>query len=810
MKPVDPFAGPPRRQLPWKYSAPWAAALTVVAICLAVNRPTIASDDSIFQKQLRPFLQTHCMDCHNGTEAEGSLDLAKLSTDLTDAKVMRRWVLIHDRISAGEMPPQDEPRPAAAEKSATLAVLASVLTKADQARNDVVLRRLNRNEYENTVRDLFDVYVDVKAQLPQDAPMSGFDNVGEGLAVSAEAAQAYLVAADVTLDAVFGPAKPPKRINHETNLLDQTNHDGTPRLTNHIGKMFRRTDDGLVIFQSNYCPTNLVNLARLRPSAGTYRGTIRARAIQSEKPVTLRIYGGDTIVGRREKHLVGYYDIPPDEWTTIEFTDRLAEDGGTYQPKCYGTRDTRKDADTYPEPGIEIGDITIEGPLEQWPPRSRGLLLRDIDINTGSLDDAEAILRRILPNAFRRPTDEAEVQPFVNLTASALQDGRPFEDALRLGLKGMLCSPEFLFLDEPGREFISQYALASRLSYFLWSSLPDRELLSLADEGRLNHPDILRQQVERLLKDPKANAFTTNFVGQWLDLRDIDFTEPDMNLYPDFDELLRLSMIEETNRYFLEVLDHNLSLLNFIDSDFTFLNERLARHYEIPDVQGQKFRKVTLPADSVRGGVLTQASVLKVTANGTNTSPVLRGVWVMENILGQTTPPPPSNVPAVEPDIRGATTLREQLARHSNEESCAVCHDRIDPAGFALENFDVIGGWRDRYRTLGEGEHPGFSQHPITFAWIRYRMGLPVDATGTTSDGQSFGDIQDFKRLLLEQKSRVATGLTEKLVTYALGRRLGFSDRLNIQTIVNSTARDDYGFRTLIHRIVQSEMFRRP
>jgi hypothetical protein len=810
MKPVDQFAGPPRRQLPWKYSAPWAAALTVIAICLAVNRPTIASDTSMFQKQLRPFLQTHCTDCHNGTEADGDLDLARLSTDLTDAEVMRRWVLIHDRISNGEMPPEDEPRPAAAEKSATLAVLASVLTKADQARNDVVLRRLNRNEYEYTVRDLFDVYVDVKAHLPQDAPMSGFDNVGEGLAVSAEAAQAYLVAADVTLDAVFGPAKPPKRINHKTNLLDQTNHDGTPRLTNQIGKMFRQTDDGLVIFQSNYCPTNLVNLARLRPPAGTYRGTIRARAIQSEKPVTLRIYGGDTIVGRREKHLVGYYDIPPDEWTTIEFTDRLVEDGGTYQPKCYGTRDTRKDADTYPEPGIEIGDITIEGPLEEWPPRSRGMLLGDIDIKTGTLDDAETILRRILPKAFRRPIVEAEVQPFVTLAASALHDGRSFEEALRLGLKGILCSPEFLFLDEPGREFISQHALASRMSYFLWSSMPDHELIAHADDGTLDKPDVLREQIERLLNDPKANAFTTNFVGQWLNLRDIDFTEPDMNLYPDFDELLRLSMIEETNRYFLEILNHDLSLLNFIDSDFTFLNERLARHYKIPDIQGQKFRKVTLPADSVRGGVLTQASVLKVTANGTNTSPVLRGVWVMENILGQTTPPPPSNVPAVEPDIRGATTLREQLARHSNEESCAVCHDRIDPAGFALENFDVIGGWRDRYRTLGEGEHPGFSQHPITFAWIRYRMGLPVDATGTTSAGQSFGDIRDFKRLLLEQKSTVATGLTEKLVTYALGRRLGFSDRFDIQTIVDSTAGDDYGFRTLIHNIVQSEMLRRP
>ena len=810
MNPVDPSDDLPRLRLSRKDWSARPVILTVLVACFAGGSLTIASDTTSLRDQLLPFLHPHCIDCHNGAESAGGLDLTELSTNLADAEVMRRWVLIHDRVSAGEMPPEDQPRPAEAQKSAALAALAAALTKADHARSDVVLRRLNRNEYENTVRDLFDVYVNVKAHLPPDAPMSGFDNVGEGLAVSAEAAQAYLIAADVTLDAVFGPAKQPQQIKHETSLPDQTNHDGTPRLANQIGKMFRKTDDGLVIFQSNYCPTNLVNLARLRPAAGTYRGTIRARAIQSEKPVTLRIYGGDTIVGRREKHLVGYYDIPPDKWTTIEFTDRLIEDGGTYQPKCYGTRDTRTDANTYPEPGIEIGDISIEGPLEEWPPRSRTKLLGDVDLQKGTLDDAAAILRRVLPRAFRRGTHDDEVESYITLVASALDTDRPFDEALRLGLKGVLCSPEFLFLDEPGREFISQQALASRLSYFLWSSMPDDELLALADEGRLDQPVMLQQQVERLLNDSKAEAFTTNFVGQWLDLRDIDFTEPDMNLYPEFDELLRISMVEETNRYFREVLDQDLSLLTFIDSDFIFLNERLAAHYGIPGIQGQNFRKITLPADSVRGGVLTQASVLKVTANGTNTSPVLRGAWVVKNILGQPTPPPPSNVPAVEPDIRGATTLRQQLAKHRNEDSCAVCHDKLDPAGFALENFDVIGGWRDNYRTLGDGERPEFSQHPITFAWIRYRIGLPVDATGKTPAGHLFGDIREFKRLLLMQKNAVATGLTEKLVTYAMGRQLGFSDRRDIQKIVEASARDSYGFRSLIHKIVQSEMYRRP
>ncbi len=781
------------------------AAVLVVALAIGA-----VAQSATWQDQFRPFLETHCLDCHSGTDAEAGLDLSSLSGDLNDAERMRRWVLVHDRLAAREMPPKDEPQPSEAETETALQILSAALTDADRARSDVVLRRLNRVEYENTIRDLFDVYVRVKDLLPEDTPSSGFDNVGEGLAVSAEAIQAYLRAADVALDAAFGPVAEPPHIQHVTNLVDQKGHDGSSFIDRHIGTMFRRTDKGLVIFQSGYCPTTLVNFSRLRAPAGTYRGTLQVRAVQSDEPVTLRIYAGDTLVNRRERHLVGYYDVPPERWTTIQFEDRLVEAGGTFQPKCYGTRDTRKDADTYPEPGIEIGDITIEGPLEEWPPSSRTKLLGDVDPSHGSLADAREILRRIVPRAFRRKTQPDEIEIYADLVEQALADGRSFEDALRLGLKAVLSSPEFLFLDEPGREAINDFALASRLSYFLWSSMPDAALISLADEGRLHDPAVLREQVERMLGDAKAKAFTKNFTGQWLDLREIDFTEPDMNLYPEFDELLKISMVEETERFFQEVLDRDLSLMNFIDSDFTFVNERLAKHYGIDGVKGQAFQRVSLPADSVRGGVLTQASVLKVTANGTNTSPVLRGAWVLENILGRPSPPPPDGVPSVEPDIRGATTLRQQLAKHRNVESCARCHNTIDPPGFALENFDPIGGWRDNYRTMGEGVRPGFSQSPFTYAWIRYRIGLPVDATGQTADHQPFRDIREFKRLLAHDRDQIASGLTEKLLTYALGRRVGFSDRPAVDRIVSNVRQQKYGFRALIHEIVQSEPFRRP
>lgn len=773
------------------------------------------AQDPTWPNSVRPLIASHCITCHQGDEPAGSLDLSKLGHELADEEVSRRWTLIHDRVASGDMPPPDETqRPTSDERTVLITTIAQAISQADRARADVVLRRLNRVEYENTVRDLFGVYVQVKEQLPEDTPTAGFDNVGEGLAVSPEAMQAYLHAADITLDAVFGPPKKPQYIEHKTNLLDQLTWDGKPQLAAQIGKMFRKTDDGLVIFQSGYCPTNLVNFSRLRAPAGTYRGTLRVRAIQSEEPVTLRIYGGDTIVGRREKHLVGYYDVPPNEWTTIAFEDRLIEDGGTFLPKCYGTRDTRKDADTYPEPGIEIGDITIEGPLEVWPPSSRGELLGDVDLSTGTLEDAVNILSRILPNAYRRPVEVAEVDEYANLVELALTNGRSFEESLRIGLKAVLCSPGFLFLDEPQEhsdsDTIDQHALASRLSYFLWSSMPDSELLSLAKQGRLNDPQVVLQQVERLLSDKRAEAFSTNFTGQWLDLRDIDFTEPDANLYPEYDELLRVSMLEETLLFFQEVLARDLSVMTFLDSDFAFLNERLAKHYGISGVQGQAFRKVALREDSARGGLLTQASILKVTANGTNTSPVLRGAWVREKLLGLAVSPPPDNVSAVEPDIRGATTLREQLAKHRNVDSCAACHDKIDPPGFALENFDPIGGWREHYRTMGDGKRPDFSQSPFTYAWIRYRIGLPVDATGQTESHEVFHDIREYKSLLANQDAQVAKGLVEKLLTYATGRQLRFADRDQVDRIVRRASEHDYGFRTLIHEVAQSELFRRP
>ena len=373
-----------------------------------------------------------------------------------------------------------------------------------------------------------------------------------------------------------------------------------------------------------------------------------------------------------------------------------------------------------------------------------------------------------------------------------------------MGLRAILTSPAFLLLEEhPGR--LSDLALATRLSYFLTSSMPDEELMKVAATGQLSKPAVLKAQTERLLKSPRVTNFVSNFVGQWLELRNIDATTPDAKLYPEYDMLLKLGMVTETEAFFSEMLTNNLPVVNLIQSDFAMLNNRLAEHYELPGVAGEQFRRVSLPADSPRGGVLTQASVLKVTANGTVTSPVIRGAWVMKHLLGQPPPPPPASVGAIEPDTRGTTTIREQLAKHRDSETCASCHREIDPPGFALESFDVIGGFRENYRSNEKGANAKRKLHGQNI-W-QYKEGLPVDSSGELADGRKFQDIKDFKKLLLDQQDQVMRALAGNLVTYGTGAGIQFADRDAIVEIEKQAKADGSGLRSLVHAVVQSPLF---
>jgi hypothetical protein len=423
-------------------------------------------------------------------------------------------------------------------------------------------------------------------------------------------------------------------------------------------------------------------------------------------------------------------------------------------------------------------------------------------------EDADRLIRGFLAKAYRRPVVEADAKRFVELFNQQFGLGHGFTKSLLSAYTAILCSPGFLYIQE-GRGKLDDYALATRLSLFLWNSPPDDELRALAAQGKLGSPQVLKAQTDRLLNDPKSRRFIDAFTDYWLDLRKIDDSSPSTTLYNDYelDDPLKLAAVDETRLFVQELFERNLPARDIVDSDFTFLNERLAKHYGIPGVTGATMRKVTLPKDSVRGGILTQASVLKVTANGTTTSPVLRGVWIIERILGVHIVQP-TGIPAIEPDIRGAVTIRQQLDKHRADATCNSCHRTIDPPGFALESFDVMGGWRDRYRAFAENVKAepgiGLSGQPFTFHY-----GLPVDSAGVLTDGRSFKDIREFKRLLLDhEEATVARNLVGQLTTYGTGAPVGFADRKTVQEILDKTRASGYGVRDIVHGIVASDLFR--
>ena len=423
-------------------------------------------------------------------------------------------------------------------------------------------------------------------------------------------------------------------------------------------------------------------------------------------------------------------------------------------------------------------------------------------------EDAERLLRSFIARAYRRPVEEAHVERFLELFNQQFDLGHGFTRSLLSTYTAVLASPGFVYVqEEPGK--LDDYALATRMALFLWNSQPDEELRELAAAGRLSDPQVLDAQTERMLNDPKSRRFVEAFTDYWLDLRKIDDTSPSTTLYNDYelDDPLKLAAVEETRLFVQELLKEDLPARNIIDSDFTFLNKRLATHYGVPGVMGAKMRKVTLPKDSVRGGLMTQASVLKVTANGTTTSPVIRGVWIMERILGFHTAPP-AGVPAVEPDIRGAVTIRQQLDRHRADPTCASCHSKIDPPGFALESFDIMGGWRERYRAFAEDvpPEPGIGLSGQRYA---FHYGLPVDSAGTLPDGRTFKGIREFKQLLRDDEERtVARNLVSQLAIYATGAPIGFADREQVEEILEKTRGSGYGVRSIIHGIVRSDLFR--
>ena len=762
------------------------------------------------------------MDCHDAEMKKGGLDLAALPTDGADAAALKKWVRVFDRVAAGEMPPaKKKKQPAQDEVQDFMAALGADLVAKSNAQRGTVLRRLNRREYQNTLNDLLGVNVSVIDLLPEDGRAAGFDNVGEALSISGIQMQRYMEAAELALNAALYADQQPEKTVQSATLESDRNKDT-------IGKHWLKRDDGaIVVFNEGGFPSTVIPNLRAK-AAGTYKVRVTGYGYQIEEPVVFALRIGSFNFRNTDTRTHSFHELPVGKPGTVEITLHLPQGYGLWvSPQGLNGPDghsaVKDGPDKYPGEGLALMSVELEGPfLPEWPPRGQKMLLGSAKLKevmpdkpgmrgksgykpvyTAESADPAAEARKVLPTfvqtAFRRAVTAEEVEPFVKLFDAEFADGGDFLVAMRTAAMAVLCSPEFLFLKEPAGT-LNDAQLASRLAYFLTRSTPDAELLA----ARLTQPEVLRQQTERLLKAASMERFVTDFTDGWLNLREIEFTTPDKQLYPEYDELLLDSMLRETRGFITHLIESNLPAANVIHSDFALLNARLARHYGIPGVSGLALQKVKLPADSHRGGVLTQAAVLKVSANGTNTSPVVRGVWVMDRILGLEPPPPPPGVPGVEPDIRGATTLREQLLKHSHLETCNACHRVIDPPGFALESYDVIGGWRERFRSLGEGEKVDLK---IEGRKVRYRLGPPVDAAGEMPDGGKFAGFADLQKLLVADQDRVARCIAEKLLVFATGRPMGFSDRAEIDRLVEETKKKQHAMRDFVHAVVQSRIF---
>jgi hypothetical protein len=792
---------------------------------------------------IQSFLDRHCVECHGAAKPKAGVRLDALPRDLGDPRVLAPWAKAIDRVTRGEMPPKSAARPPEKEAATFTEALSARLGAASLARQEsdgrVLLRRLNRIEYETTLRDLLGAPVDVKDLLPDDNVAAGFDKVSTALEISSSHLLRYQEAAERALRSVI-PTRPQLRIKER-----RTGREITEKMVHWkemLGKSARLDGTTLVMVMR---PFDYIPCASApAPQAGRYRVRVSACAIGTGgKPMPVLCTCRD-LYGREDTDVRAVRDVPADKATVFEIEVELKERenivvSGWALPsaRAFSERHKEQSIGSYSGPGLAVEWIEIEGPIDPWPPSGYQRLFEGVPLRPSSVaklvaegkpvppepatrgdqwwiydplvvssskpkEDAGRLIRAFLPVAFRRPVPEELARYYLDRAEHDLARGVPFVEAMIPAYQAALCSPHFLFLEErPGP--LDDAAVASRLSYFLWSSMPDPELRRLAAARELRKPDILRAQVERLLRDPKGARFTANFAGQWLDLRSINATSPDPELYSEFDDFLFWSMPRETEFFFEEILRSDRSLTEFVHSDWTFLNERLARHYGIPGIHGGELRRVALPPASHRGGVLTQASILKVTADGTRTSPVLRGKWVLDRILGQPPSPPPPDIPTLEPDIRGATTIRQQLDKHRNTPACATCHRQIDPPGFALENFDVIGGWREFYRGTGRGKAVELANYPGRTVF----RGLDVEAGGQTPEGRPFHDVDEYKAILLSDKDALARNLARKLIVYATGADIQFADREVVRALVASLRAKNYGFRSLLDGVVQSRVF---
>jgi hypothetical protein len=789
----------------FRFLASWIVFLAAGGFLVHINevetaaqnsskKQAVANNDAV-EKVIVPFVNKHCIMCHGPKKKNAGLALHIYTDEKSILKDRKKWHEVVRMVHSGEMPQAKQPRPDLKDTETFLEAINDIFAAADaNGKRDpgrVTMRRLNRAEYNNTIRDLVGVDFQPADDFPGDDVGYGFDNIGDVLTVSPLLMERYLAAAETITQQAIVIGEPPKPSTRTMSARFLEPAVPSPR---EIGRFRPVTLTKAPLF-TTYVLTE----------EGEFKARVRGYGKQvGKEPVKIALVVND----KQEKTFEVTADDPKQ---TQGYEVKVKLKKGINRVAAVLLNEY-KDAKTKDERAFMVEKLQLEGPLDTMPPSHRKIMAHKEGLS--NREAAREILTRFASRAFRRLATKEEVERLLKFVDVAEKNKERWETGVQLALQAVLCSPKFLFRielddrpDSADPHPIDEYHLASRLSYFLWSTMPDDELIALAQKKQLHQ--YIKPQVARMLKDPRADALIENFAGQWLQLRLLKNHAPDTNLFPDFDEILRSAMIKETEMFFGAVMREDRSILELIDSNFSFMNERLARHYGIADTNGNRlnqkpitkpgtpfernfgrggrrggeFMRVTF-ADDERGGILTQASILTITSNPTRTSPVKRGKWVLEQILGTPPPPPPPDVPELEEKGELKGTLRQRMEQHRKNPSCANCHARLDPMGFAFENFDAVGKFRSK-----DG-------------------GSPIDPSGALPSGQSFKGPKELKKILMDKKDLFSRALTEKMLTYAIGRGIEYYDKSAVDNIVAALAKNDFRFSRLIVEITTSDPFR--
>lgn len=830
-------------------------ALMLTTAILSLPTCSLRAADPV---HVQRFLVSYCNDCHGLKEQNGErrFDTLVLPVSNTDTLIDLKDIL--DQVNLGDMPPKDAAQPSPEELKSFIEHATQSFTQGREALagtgGSTVLRRLNRREYINTIGDLFGLNMDAfdpTTQFPRDQSEENMENLGDVLQTSGYLLDQYLDAADTIVEKVFAL----EQTTTEQANTEQTWHfDGNFRSNSKSEKKRKEYDNAhllvLECMDSDKHVGGYVWIEEFKegvPADGYYEIKVLVKAMNREHPYDPKIFGtdsrepfrlgivpGDAKVGPLEhpqplQPMLAEHALKDGEpvwqtmivWLDAGHTPRFVFPNGPKEARTtwFKIADYHKDqwhkfmdagdnkeakigivgarALTLSEckfPHIRIDEVKVRGPLaEQRPQVAQQNALREAARDPKKARDA---LRAFASRAYRRPATEEEVDRLISVAMNRVKQGHPPQDAFKDSVKTVLCSPAFLYHSQSvtqeneasaKRLRLDDYALATRLSYFLWSSMPDNELFRLAHAQQLSKPEVLLAQTRRMLASPRSHKFVSDFLDSWLNLRNLGGMPPDRRDFETYySKGLQQAFKQETQLFMRDLIDRDASIVNFLDCDYSFLNQPLATHYDVGELgdpaRSHQFRRVSF-SDSKRGGLLGMGSVLTITANGIETSPVTRGVFLLENILGTSPPPPPDDVPAIDPDVRGAKSMRELLGKHRESPSCFGCHQKIDPLGFALENFDPVGGWRDRIEKI------------------------KIDASGELPSGEKFSDIAGLKKILVKRQDMFARMLTDRLLTYACGRRIGVLDEPAVDQIVATMPEHDHGLRSLIEAVVSSEIF---